>query len=188
MQNASKVCFLDIDGVLADFWTTSAKCIGIASAENYSYVSPADYFFWRSLGYSDNEFWRVIDATPGFWESLTPTEDGRAIYETCEILFPGRVYLLTAPPLNPEAFAGKARWVREHYPELYRKLFIGPAKEAFAHPGAVLVDDSDANCDKFRAAGGKAVLVPRRWNAGHGAEDTLADVRRGLLRVTAGNE
>lgn len=36
-----------------------------------------------------------------------------------------------------------------------------------AHHGAVLVDDSDHNCDQFRKAGGHVVLVPRRWNALH---------------------
>lgn len=184
VEVTNTVCLLDIDGVLANFWTAAVHRLGLKVADSFARVPPGEWSFVAHLGYSDNEFWKIIDSTPGFWEGLAKMPDADLILETCEVFFPGRVFLLTAPPLNPEAYSGKARWVRERYPKLYRKLFIGPAKEAFAHAGAVLVDDNDGNCEKFRAAGGNAVLVPRRWNSGHGvADDALHCVRQELLHL-----
>jgi hypothetical protein len=61
---------------------------------------------------------------------------------------------------------GKLRWIERHMEERWlRRYIFTPVKEAFARPGVVLIDDCDANVTAFRDAGGRAVLVPRPWNA-----------------------
>lgn len=42
-------------------------------------------------------------------------------------------------------------------------------KEKFflAAPDRLLIDDNDGNVDKWRSAGGKAILFPQIWNANH---------------------
>lgn len=179
-----KICFLDLDGVLVSFYNAALSVMGMTRDLADLVVPPGEWHFSKYFCKDDNEFWKKIDQTPRFWQSLDKMDDADHIVETCEQLFGSNVYLLTSPPLNPSAFSGKAEWVQKHYPHLYRKLFIGAAKEAFAHSGAVLVDDSDSNIEKFKKAGGKAVLVPRRWNSGHQEADKTATlVRLGLMGI-----
>jgi len=47
-----------------------------------------------------------------------------------------------------------------HGPE----LVLTRDKSLLARPRAVLVDDSDANVDAFRAAGGAGIVFPQPWN------------------------
>jgi hypothetical protein len=43
-------------------------------------------------------------------------------------------------------------------------LFTGKPKEMCAGPNAVLIDDSDKNCELFEEEGGFSVLYPRSYN------------------------
>jgi len=131
---------------------------------------------------TDTEFWAQIDARADFWPGLALTADAAAILQACESIAGPNVYLLTSPPLNPVACTGKVQWVRDKLPSYYRKLFIGSHKPAFAHGGAVLVDDYDGNVDGFRAAGGRAVLVPRQWNTAHHLAGEAAGVVHATLK------
>jgi len=53
----------------------------------------------------------------------------------------------------------------EHFPQFQRRFLFGPAKAFCASPERVLIDDYDGNVDKFRAAGGHAILVPQSYNS-----------------------
>lgn len=122
----------------------------------------------KLLGMSPKVFWEPTNIHD-FWATLKPLEDGLSLIHFLEENFPkDQIYLATSPTLSPFCSSGKHEWVSKHLPKYSRKLFIGAAKEAFAQvPGALLIDDADANTNKFLAAGGRAILWPQPWNTAH---------------------
>lgn len=153
------LCFLDMDGVLADF-------IGGAIAHHSLplQVEDSDWYFWRKHGMTDDEFWEPLGEH--FWANLQPTSDMRAIVDVVSHYFDidHDVFLLTSPCLTAGCSVGKAKWVDKYFPHWSRRLLLTDRKELFAGRGRVLIDDHDANYVKWLKAGGDACLVPRPWN------------------------
>jgi 5'(3')-deoxyribonucleotidase len=154
--------FLDLDGVLVDFVG------GALRVHNATHI-PYHDIRWglvEQIGISANQFWRGIDAAgEDFWANLVWTHDGREILKMVLDHFGvENVCILTAPSNHHSAAAGKVRWINEHVPELKRQYVLSAAKHFLAGPDKLLIDDHDGNVDKFRAAGGEALLLPRPWN------------------------
>jgi|SRR5579871_246204 len=155
------VCFVDLDGVLVDFVAGALAVHGKTLArrevkwsfpEQIGFAGADDAAFWEPLGFD-------------FWAGLGWHEDGRRLLGELERLVGAdRIALLTSPCLTRGAVEGKVEWLRRRLPRYARQFFVGPAKHLCAGPGKVLVDDHDANVDRFVGAGGRAVLVPRPWN------------------------
>jgi len=75
------------------------------------------------------------------------------------------VCLATSPTKSPECLAGKLEWIHSHFPAwMHRQFAITPRKYLFARPDSLLIDDYGENIDRFRALGGRAIVVPRPWN------------------------
>lgn len=180
--------FLDIDGCIADFCGPALKVMGITQKQMEDALPPGRGAFMMTAPFmTDDEFWGRVDNIPDFWENLPKTKEADEIVKLCTSYFGEELYLLTKPPRNPLSYSGKATWVRKHFPKLYRNLFIGPRKYAFAHPGSVLVDDNEENCELFvkppnGKPGGDVVLVPRRGNSLHEKESYLLEYLGSELR------
>lgn len=168
-------CLLDLDGVLCDFVT------GICAAHNSPnvYDNPANagkYAMEELLGLSATQFWKPCDEA--FWAGLPRMRDFQQILSLVEDAFgQENVCLLTSPSVNEGCATGKIRWIYEHLPAYKRRFLIGPPKHFCAHDGAVLIDDYDTNIAKFQAAGGHAIIVPRRWNSMHDVGEPLNHLR-----------
>ena len=171
--------YLDMDGVLVDFIGGICRLFGWKREELYERWPIGEFNIAPILGVTDDEFWHRIEQCPDFWLNLEPTPDYLEIISICEnkAMFPGGIVLMTSPPLGTAAVIQKIQWINKHLLAYYRRFAVTPCKEQFAHFDAVLVDDFDVNVDKFRQAGGKAVLVPRRWNSLHSfAHDSVKAV------------
>lgn len=173
-------CFLDLDGVLVNFVGgacrhhkmptpyTRAASLGEWDVVKLLDVSPDQ--FWRGMGY---DFWRLLDWMP----------DGRDILAVVESVFGAdNVCLLTSPSDNFGAVEGKRAWVKNHLPSYFDRLIVGRCKDFMAGPERVLVDDYPVNVEKFSAAGGLGLLVPRPWNNQYELE-AVATVRDSLKAV-----
>ena len=164
-----KKVLLDMDGVIVDFVGGVWKKYGLTHE-----YPPGDYDIIKATGLSitPESFWG--DFGESFWADLEWTPEGKAILGMVLKLVPlNKVCLLTSPTLSPSSSSGKHLWINRETPELRRRFLIGSAKDMCAGPDSILIDDSDKNCEDFEAAGGKAILVPRRWNKGW---TCLADV------------
>ena len=151
--------FFDIDGCLADFVGGALKI------HNREDVKHADvpWGMEAHLGITPEAFWSPLDY--GFWANLGKLEDGFGLLAVAEQLVgPENIGLLTSPCRTAGCAEGKIDWVKKHLPQYSRHLFIGSAKQLFAGPSKILVDDHNANVDRFAQAGGNVVLVPRPWN------------------------
>lgn len=155
---------LDVDGVLAD-WVAGVCRLFDRDQSEMEAEWGHDYDICSVLGCSTSEMWRRVDeAGEDFWANLEPYPWADQLYDLCRSLAPTTI--LTSPSHDPTSLAGKLRWLDEHMGkgEHFRKFLIGPDKVACARPGALLIDDRDANCDDFRSYGGQAIVFPRPWN------------------------
>lgn len=158
------ICFLDIDGVLADFVQGVARLFGVSYQ---SLLNQESWAIYKALGASEDEMWNRIEAAgPTFWEMLEPypwlVDLVRAVEERFGFQ---NVYLLTSPGPSVHAPSGKVKWVRTHLPsELHTRVIISMHKTLIARNGYLLIDDNDANCDAWRNAGGLSILFPQPWN------------------------
>lgn len=162
-------CFIDIDGVLADF--VMAACETHRRPNPYTDPATAEaargnFYFYRLWGMTDDEFWGpIIFLGAAFWSSLQPYPTGRQVVFAAELAFgPGNVYLLTTPSQDPDCDAGKRRWVATHFPDYRYRTWIGGDKHIFARKDFLLVDDFDDNVDRWQANGGVSIRYPRAWN------------------------
>lgn len=154
------VCFLDLDGVLVDF-------VG-GSLDLHGKTIPPDQVTWdfpQQVGFSGTraaEFWAPLGRE--FWAGLGWSAEGDKLLKGIESIFGDNVVLMTSPCDTDGSVEGKVDWVKKNLPAYRRKFFVGPPKHLAAGPYKIMVDDHDANVDKFVSHGGKAVLVPRPWN------------------------
>ena len=150
--------FLDLDGVVCDLLT------GIENLTNIKLDrSKYGIDFENSFGMSEKEFWETMSSSN--WADLPKMEDAD---EILELVKPYKPSILSASPKFgiQNCIAGKLRWMEMNIPEYYKdgRWFFGWEKGKIAHEKAVLIDDHEYNTDRWAAAGGLAILVPRPWN------------------------
>lgn len=127
--------FLDLDGVLADFGAHVAALFGRTPHA----MAP-------------RELWQRAARTPGFFETMPMTLDGRKLWEFCA---PFEPHILTGLPRGSWAEAQKRRWVARHLgPDVPVLTCLSRDKCTFAAPGDVLVDDTLRYAHLWEAAGG----------------------------------
>lgn len=166
------ICFLDMDGVLVDFFTGVNTIFGIPE-------SPHKYDWFEDYGVSREQMNMVCGTD--FFAGLEWMCNGKQILKVIEAKF-DEIYLLTAPMPNPGASTGKELWVERHLPQYKNKLILTRVQKAlFADLDRVLIDDKDSSIAEFIAAGGHGILVPRPWNELHGwSNETLQVVKNSL--------
>lgn len=165
--------YLDVDGVLADFVGTSARYMGFDPG------AVTQWDFYSQIGTTDKEFWdRVKSHGQEFWSSMDCYPWCNELFQACRQT--AHVSLLTAPPqradVRPNGIAGRVEWIHATFGESFKDYFAGCKKETLAAPDTLLIDDSDSNCKKFEAAGGRAILFPRPWNDNRGIEEPYSFV------------
>lgn len=173
--------FFDLDGVLADFVHGALALHGRPDADK----TQVPWDMAAHLGIDPKEFWAPMGYD--FWAGLAPYPDGTALFRRAEALVGrDRIALVSSPCHTPGCDEGKRAWVRRHLPGYERSCFLGGEKWKLAAPTKLLIDDHDANREAFLKAGGRAMRVPRPWNAGRaGCPDGLhfdADRAFGVLR------
>jgi hypothetical protein len=178
----TQIC-LDMDGVLCDFLGPVSRLLGCE--EKLADWPRGMYGFDQALGRSNRAIWTAIDkAGYQFWADLPPYDWCRDLYQHCRELAP--TVILTSPSMHVSSLKGKMCWLQRHFGREFREYLIGPPKHACARPGAVLIDDSDLNCDRFVEAGGYAIRFPRLWNSSHGeSHDPLEFTRSRLASIAA---
>jgi 5'(3')-deoxyribonucleotidase len=163
MKKPFDTIFLDLDGTLVDFRGAALKVCGATIGANDS----PEYSLSRATGISSAELWAAIDAVgPGFWRYLPkyPWADEllAALPEWSD-----DIVITTSPTWHWSSFAGKRLWLQDQFGESFGNYIFTQRKELLARtPNSVLIDDSQTNAEKFRAAGGLAILVPQVWNDG----------------------
>jgi len=161
--------FLDMDGVIADFYEGAIRAFGFDRTRLDEHPRPIPWEWVRQVfGLSLDEFFAGVGED--FWAELPQTTEARQIVEMVREVAGDRVCVLTNPSGCRSAYTGKLRWLEANFPELLPNVLVGSAKHFCAGPNSVLVDDCEHNLDSFVAHGGRGVLVPRPWNKLHGRD------------------
>lgn len=168
---------LDQDGIIADF--VGQSCVTLK--RDYPYTTLESMGCWeieKLFGMTARAFWANIDFSEEFWSMMPKTPEADELVALAgNLVGMDNVGIATAAHLTPNVILGKRKWIARNYPQFRDRVIIGRAKEFMAGPHRLLIDDKDSNVQKFREAGGHAILVPRHWNSAH------ADAHAALTRV-----
>jgi 5'(3')-deoxyribonucleotidase len=174
--------FLDLDGVLADWSTAAIRACGQVPHEVFAAWPPGTAELSDVLDISPEEMWSHVHREgEAFWANLEPYPWTHEVFRLCSDLAPTTI--LTSPSLEPCSLSGKAVWMRRHFGPKFRDFLIGPDKRACARARAVLIDDSEKNCEAFERAGGRAIAFPALWNPVGDMRDPLPYLCRELARA-----
>jgi 5'(3')-deoxyribonucleotidase len=159
-------CLLDMDGVLSDFVGAMSK----AHNKPNPFLdgkNAGKYDLAKIWGIPEKEFWKPTNFV-NFWADMKKTREADELVIFIERKFgKDNVAILTAPSEHPASIVGKMEWINRNYPQFDDRIIIAKCKDFLAHYDNVLIDDKDSNVDDFKAAGGRAVLMPRYWNSRH---------------------
>ncbi len=160
---SNPICFLDMDGVIADFVGSTCKAHGLESP--YGHVNCLGIFdMEKCWGMTVEKFWEPL-ATYEFWADMAKTPEADELVELLIGKFGEKqVCILTHPSAYDGCISAKKAWIDKHYPMLSGQMLFGSAKQYLAGPDRYLVDDWDKNIKAFKDAGGYGITVPRLWN------------------------
>lgn len=154
-----------MDGVLVDFLSGAIKVLNRDFKKDHTIEEYAEKFAqWETYdwyGISITDFWNSISITPFFWIDLEPMPWYKELYGLLSEM--GDVTILTSPSLDPLCAMQKLQWLKKYLNIGSDAVFMGSRKYLMAGNG-ILIDDYYKNVDKFRLAGGEAILVPSNWN------------------------
>lgn len=181
-------CFLDMDGILADF--VGGACRAHGRDNPYTMDNPQSWGVFdleKVWGITPEQFWAPCDGE-SFWDDLEEMPDAQQLYNLAVRTFGlENIAVLTSPSQSPYCVPGKRRWLKKHFPELVKKVIFTGAKGFLAGSGRYLIDDRDRNVTEFNQYGGTGILVPRMWNsrfscAGASVSRVVVDLRRECAR------
>lgn len=165
---------IDMDGVLSFFVHGAAALWDLTPDDLYPHWDPGSYdmepLLTKATGAAQPitpaQFWRPINDTPGFWRNLPKLPWADELVRFVRGLTED-FWIVTSPSRCPGCIREKEEWVEAHFEVPHWRVVPTGQKHLLAKPGVLLIDDSDANVEKFRAEGGAAVLFPALHNAGH---------------------
>ena len=132
------------------------------------------------------EFWGNIDHSVFFWSELDEYDWYLELIDLVKS-FPAEMVFSSSPSKCTTSHYGKAQWLKERGFCPSKDAMLGSRKNLMANPGTVLIDDSDKNCEEFRARGGHAIVFPQHWNSQHEKQDNrLAYVQQELTKLFEG--
>jgi len=156
------IILLDIDGVLADFVSSSLKLFNREDLE----IDRWD--FYEQLGISSQDFWSHIDKQGfQFWRDVPKTHFAdKFIWTLRKHGLLENTILCSSPSLSSSSAKGKLEWIQKNYSDFSRRYMLTPNK--FLLQGNFsLIDNSDENCEKFHRNNPFAEYfkVPQPWNS-----------------------
>lgn len=177
-----ELCFLDMDGVLADF--VSAVCQAHDRPNPYEDPKNLGIFDMAKIwGMTAEEFWEPTN-NPYFWRDIPKLPDADELMEAVLTRFgTNNTCILSSPSSSQYCIPEKKQWIQIHYPRLAGHMLFGSAKQFLAGPGRTLIDDYDVNIARFAHAGGHGITYPQPWNKSHSiAPQRIQFVREALKK------
>ena len=160
--------YVDMDGVLADFFAEMAK------------MSKYPVAHWKEM--DQRTIFKVLDDIKGtdFFLTLPKYPQTNTLLQSI-INIAGGFSILSSPLLGDEENATKMKnqWIETNLPFDVEEIIIAHDKAAYAK-GNVLIDDFHENVHKWEAAGGFGI----KWQAN---EQPLSDVLIPLTSLFKGS-
>ncbi len=169
--------YLDMDGVLADFFTEYAKLAGVKTG-NYRDIPPAkaDPTLDKMIG---TDFFARLPKFPSTDKLVDIVIDAAGSYNICSSPLRG----------DHEGSAKyKAVWIKKHLNPQPQHIYITPNKAKYAKNADgmpnVLIDDRGSNISAWEAAGGIGI----KYQADENSLKVVLDGLKRARRVAKGEE
>ena len=163
--------YLDLDGVLADFYGTARRLLKRAYAE----LPP-------------EEAWGILDKTPNLFLGLPVLPDAHALWQGVkEQVGRQNMRVLTSSPRDTgylfSAPMDKRAWVHRHFDgQCEVHVVLGWAKKAaYAESHAILIDDQARNIHAWEAAGGIGIHHQDAESSLKTLQEILAKKRKTII-------
>lgn len=163
--------YLDIDGVIADFFRAVCRLYNIDPIRAYSEYSPVgEWNLGRVNAFADKVLsnydiiYRIDTAGKQFWEcDIKPYQFSIEYWK--RIMSKYKVIFITSPMDVNGYYQGRLNFLRRHFGnKSITNLEITIDKSRHVRPNRILIDDKTENVHEWRKAGGPAILYPRPWN------------------------
>lgn len=164
------ICFLDCDGVLADFVGGCCKLLGLDREKHFQKFSlPYPSSLEKLFGIDGAE--RIYnEISVDFWVNLEKLPWADDLVALLDKHFGDNIYLCTSAgylgssKYFSTATAGKEKWIMRHFPRFKYSTIFCMNKKALASPRHILLDDQQCNIDSFNTGEGIGILFPAKWN------------------------
>lgn len=164
---------IDLDDTCNRFKMPCLRALGCLNCDSdadfpvevgYDIIAAANMKHPTRDDWTPKNFWSSVPEE--VWADAPESEIFPWILNVCaNIVGRQNVFIMTAPTDEPNCASGKTRWLQYHLPSwMHHQYSITPMKEMAAHPDVLLIDDAMSNIERFRAAGGLGLCVPRPWN------------------------
>lgn len=190
---------LDMDEVLADFVGGVARSWNVPLEKIIQHWEPGVYDIVPPLskvvgvGIPETTFWRHTEF-PGFWRTLDELSWARELVETVSRATDDW-YVVTSPSRGPNCVPEKQAWLNNFIYNgvgWFDRMIPTGHKHLLAKADGkpvLLIDDRDATIDRFRAAGGSGIILPRHHNRLHALSgDPFAHVKAELEKFLVTGE
>lgn len=154
---------LDLDGVVADYFTAVEKLMGV---EHYSHSN-----FDEAVAKIKHRDWLYSQPESTFFRWLEKLPNTDKLIEGVVNIF-GEYSIITTPLRGHEmpSMAGKMAWIMQNLPIQPRDIIFTSNKAQYATPDRILIDDYRPNVDAWKVAGGigiKYKALSKYYTADH---------------------
>ena len=168
----NKEIYLDLDGVCVDFISAAVRAHGFNPEETldeWSKNHAGEFHPYVVLDIEMDAFWEKLHSLgEEFWVNLKPYPWFENLYHSLTRM--GEVIFCTSTTRSPTCVSGKLKWLQEQFGTDFNRYIFTAHKDRLAHPNAYLIDDFDANIERFSSRGGNGILFPQIWNSQHYCE------------------
>lgn len=156
-------CYIDMDGVMADYFTAVEKMMGV---EHYSHAN-----FEEVVAKIKHHDWLYSQPRSDFFAFLDKLPNTDKLIEGVVSIF-GEYSIISTPLRGHEmpSMEGKMAWIGYNLPIKPRSVIFTDNKAQFAAPDRILIDDYRPNVDAWKAAGGigiKYKALSKYYTADH---------------------
>lgn len=166
-----KTVLVDMDGVLVDILPTWLASYGLVTRE-FKHPDVITEYGHETFMSEPQMFWDVLGST---LETAPPMPDSSYFTQLCQ---DHDVVVVTyCHPAAPDAYSTKLNWLRNWFPDAKFKFVATQHKELI--PGDYLIEDSEANLDKWETAHpeGLGMLMEAPYNGGQGVNMTWRNIK-----------
>lgn len=187
--------FIDLDEVLVNFhdsafrvhevsrnsveavWRPGHWCLRAPIGKALGIGELTEDQFWGPIHKEGDSFWEGLEPLPWMDEVITQVERHCLDWQ-----------IVTSPSPCPSSYNGKVKWIKKRFGSEFDRFVITPHKEILARPDHLLIDDREANVDRFTFNGGRGLVFPFRGNRLHSLAKDPMDLFPRRLEKAVQNE
>ena len=160
--------YLDMDGVITDFYKAVAQVANIPVEEvisktiDHPHIEDFVPEIWDKVNF---DFWVKMPELPWAFDLYNYLNDF------------DEVFFLSRPLNDVTCSAGKTAWLINRFGNKFDNYIFTRHKYLLAQPGAILIDDDPDNIESFKENAGEAIQFPVPTIKGYPTETDISNFK-----------